>query len=206
MNRNDAWIRFLITSSISLAVILFATNAFAHTEGAIDDGGLFIGFLHPVKGLDHILAMLAVGMWGAQLGGRALWGLPVAFPLVMAMGGVLGIVEVPLPQIELGIAVSVIVLGTLIAFRARLPLWAAGVIVAFFAVFHGYAHGAELPGAANAIPYSLGFVVATGLIHLAGIGIGMVKEIVRGETVLRVLGGMVAAAGAFILISLFSAS
>ena len=140
MNRNNTRIRRLSAASVFLAAVLLSQYALGHSEGAIDDGGLFVGFLHPVKGLDHILAMLAVGMWGAQLGGRALWGLPVAFPLVMAMGGVLGILELPIPQIELGIALSVIVLGTLIALRARPPLWVAGVIVAFFAIFHGYAH------------------------------------------------------------------
>ena len=206
MNHHNSWSRLIVTTTVVMAIVVFASSAFAHSEGAVDDGGLLIGFLHPVRGLDHILAMLAVGMWGAQLGDRALWALPVAFPLVMAVGGVFGILEVPIPQIELGIAVSVIGLGTLIAFRAKLPLWAAGIIVAFFAVFHGYAHGAELPGAAKALPYSLGFVVATGLIHLAGIGVGMVKEIPRGETALRILGGMVATAGAYILFGLFAGS
>lgn len=192
--------QFVSAATIVTVLLLCTSIAHAHAEGAINDGGLFLGFLHPIKGIDHILAMLAVGMWGAQLGKPALWALPVAFPLVMAMGGVLGIVGVPLPGIEIGIALSVVGLGTLIALRVKTPLWVAGIIVGFFAIFHGHAHGAELPDAAGALPYSLGFVVATGLIHLTGIGFGMVKEVPRGETVLRGLGAAFAVAGVYLLI------
>ena len=192
--------QFVSATTIVTALLLCSSMAHAHTEGAINDGGLFLGFLHPAKGIDHILAMLAVGMWGAQLGKPALWALPVAFPLVMAMGGVLGIVGVPLPGIEIGIALSVVGLGTLIALRVKTPLWAAGVIVGFFAIFHGHAHGAELPDAAGALPYSLGFVVATGIIHLIGIGFGMIKEVPRGETILRGFGAAFAIAGVYLLV------
>jgi urease accessory protein len=142
--------------------------------------------------------MLAVGMWGAQLRNPAIWLLPVAFPQVMALGGVAGILAVPLVGIELGIALSVIVLGSMIALDRRPPLWAALAIVSFFAVFHGYAHGAELPGKAGAVAYSAGFVTATGLIHLTGIGIGLVVKLPRGVAMLRAGGSAIAAVGLFL--------
>lgn len=191
---------FVCAATIVTVLLLSSSIAHAHTEGVIDGGGLFLGFLHPIKGIDHILAMLAVGMWGAQLGKPALWALPVAFPLVMAMGGVLGIVGIPLPGIEIGIALSVVVLGTMIALCVKVPLWGAGIIVGFFAIFHGHAHGAELPDAAGALPYSLGFVVATGLIHLIGIGFGMIKEVPKGEMLLRGFGAAFAIAGVYLLV------
>jgi urease accessory protein len=113
--------------------------------------------------------MVAVGLWGAFLGAPAIYTLPIVFPLVMALGGVLGILGVPLPGPEIGIAASAVVLGAMVALAARPPLWVAAAIVGAFAIFHGYAHGAELPAGADAVAYSLGFVVATGLLHLAGI-------------------------------------
>jgi urease accessory protein len=142
--------------------------------------------------------MLAVGMWGTQLGNPAIWVLPVAFPQVMALGGVAGILGLPLPGIELGVTLSVITLGSMIAFDLRPRLWATSLLVAFFAVFHGYAHGAELPGQAGAVAYSAGFVAATGLIHLSGIGIGFVVKLPQGTRMLRAGGGAIAAAGLFL--------
>ena len=183
--------------SVAIAAALLPSAALAHTGTGVL-GGFSSGFLHPVSGLDHVLAMLAVGMWGAQLGAPALWALPVAFPLVMALGGVAGIVGLPLPSVEWGIALSVIVLGAVIALDRRPPLALAGLLVAFFAVFHGYAHGVELPHQAGALAYSAGFVVATGTIHLAGIGIGLVTHLPNGLRVLRAGGTAIAAAGLFL--------
>jgi urease accessory protein len=179
-----------------------AGPAAAHTGEEI--GGFAVGFHHPISGMDHVLAMVAVGMWGAQLGNPSLWMLPIAFPLVMTIGGVLGILGVPLPSVELGIALSVIVLGGMIALGARPPIAVSSLIVSVFAVFHGYAHGAELPGQTGAIEYSLGFVTATGCLHLAGILIGLVDKLPWGGRLLRVGGGGISLAGMVILFRLFS--
>ena len=139
--------------------------------------------------------MVAVGILGAFLGRPAIWVLPVVFPLVMALGGVLGLVGIPIPYIEAGIAASSIVLGLMILFALKPPLWIASIIVAAFAVFHGHAHGTELPKAANALSYSVGFVVSTGLLHLAGIGIGELIRWPVGRIVARAAGGAIALAG-----------
>jgi urease accessory protein len=179
----------------ALALALLPSGALAHTGGEATGTGFLTGFLHPLGGLDHVLAMLAVGMWGAQLGNPAIWALPVAFPMVMAFGGVMGILGVPLPAIEIGIILSVMVLGSMIALDGRPPLWGAALIVAFFAVFHGYAHGTELPGKTSAVAYSAGFVVATGLIHITGIGIGFVTRLPHGAGILRVGGSAIALVG-----------
>jgi urease accessory protein len=166
----------------------------AHSEtGAV--GGLVSGLLHPLNGLDHIAAMVAVGIWGAFLGVPALWLLPVIFPLVMAVGGALGVLGVPLPGVETGIALSAIVLGGMVLTAARPPLWVASVLVAVFAIFHGYAHGSELPHAANPVTYAAGFVVATGLLHLAGIAVGLLLRWHWGRVAVRATGGMIAATG-----------
>lgn len=175
-----------------------AAGANAHTgEGAI--GGLISGFLHPITGFDHLLAMVAVGIWGATLGRPLVWALPVAFPLLMVVGGVLGITGVPLPYVESGIAVSVVVLGLAIAVAWRAPVAVALAIVAAFGVFHGYAHGKELPEAASPAGYVAGFVLSTGLLHLTGIALGMVKSLPKGTQMLRASGGLIAAAGVWIL-------
>jgi urease accessory protein len=176
-------------------VLLWPAVAQAHTHGN-EAAGLLSGLQHPVSGLDHILAMVAVGMWGAQLGPPAVWLLPITFPMVMALGGMLGLMGVALPGIEIGIALSAIILGIMVGWEARPPLWVAAVIVGFFAVFHGHAHGAELPAGADAILYSIGFVIATGCLHAAGIGIGVIHRWDAGRVALRVAGVAVALAGA----------
>lgn len=170
----------------------------AHIQGGAA-AGFFAGFGHPISGWDHILAMVAVGLWGAQLGPPALWLLPVAFPMMMAFGGMLGLLGMPLPGVELGIAVSAIALGMLVAAQARLPLPAAVAIVAVFAIFHGHAHGTELAPGANALAYSLGFVASTGGLHGVGILIGVIHRWPVGRTALRAAGALVAAAGGFFL-------
>lgn len=170
--------------------------AWAHIQAG-EAGGLVSGLSHPVSGLDHVLAMVAVGLWGAQLGMPALWVLPVAFPMMMACGGMLGLMGTALPGVEVGIAVSAIVLGAFVLASVRLPLVAAVVLVAFFAVFHGHAHGTELQAGQNAVLYSLGFVIATGLLHALGIGIGLMQRWRPGRMALRGAGAIVLAGGLY---------
>jgi urease accessory protein len=178
---------------------LAAFPAFAHSEGAMA-GGLISGFLHPLTGADHVAAMVAVGIWGAFLGAPAIWLLPIVFPLVMTIGGALGVMGVPLPGVEIGIAGSAIILGLAVLLAARPPLWVAAVVVGVFAIFHGHAHGTELPEAADPIAYAVGFVVATGLLHLAGIAIGLLVRWPAGVKAVRATGGVIAVAGvAFLL-------
>lgn len=163
-------------------------------------GGFTSGFEHPLTGPDHFLAMFAVGLWGAQMGGRSIWTLPVTFPLIMVLGGIAGILGVPLPGVEIGIALSIVVLGAAIAFAWRPHEWVALAIIAVFAVCHGYAHGAELPNAADPADFAIGFVVATGLIHLCGIAIGLVLGKPFGGRLARALGGLIALAGFYFLL------
>ena len=184
----------MIRAVAFVALLLFATAAAAHT-GAAAGGGFLTGFLHPLTGPDHIAAMVAVGLWGAFLGPPAIWLLPVTFPLVMAMGGVFGITDVPIPGIETGIAASAIVIGLAVMLALRPPLAVAAVVVAFFAIFHGYAHGREMPQAASPIAYAAGFVIATGLLHLSGISLGLLARSQTGAMVVRGLGAVIALAG-----------
>ena len=175
-------------------LLLVSSVAIAH-EGTGVAGGFTSGLLHPILGWDHVVAMVAVGLWGAFLGRPAIWVLPVVFPLVMAFGGILGVAGIPLPAVEIGIAVSAIVLGAMVAFAARPPLWVAAVLVGVFAVFHGHAHGTELPGSASPLAYSLGFVISTGLLHLSGIAFGLLVRWPVGKLAVRAGGGVIAAAG-----------
>ena len=161
--------------------------------------GFWSGFRHPTSGLDHIIAMVAVGMWGAQLGKPAIWVLPVTFPLVMAIGGFLGLVGVPLPGAEIGIALSGVILGAAVLTAFRAPLWIVALVVGVFGLFHGHAHGAEMPPGHNPLLYSLGFVVATGFLHAAGISIGLLHRWKWGRYVIRAAGAAVLAGGGFFL-------
>ncbi len=185
-----------------LVLLLVPSAALAHAAGADAGAGFWTGFLHPIRGIDHVLAMFAIGLWGSQLGMPGIWVLPVAFPLVMAFGGALGIAGVPLPGTEIGIALSVIALGTVIALNLRPPLQVALGLAAFFAIFHGHAHGAELPRQSSAIAFSAGFVLATGFIHLSGIAVGTVIHLPRGPAAVRVGGCAIALAGAYLLTQL----
>jgi urease accessory protein len=182
------------TIVIAMMLLMFTCVANAHEGGGIT-GGFSSGFLHPIFGWDHVIAMVAVGLWGAFLGYPAIWILPVVFPLVMAFGGALGVMGVPLPAVETGIAASAIVLGAMVAFAVRPPIWVAAVIVGAFAIFHGHAHGTELPSAANPLAYSLGFVVATGLLHLSGISFGLLERWPIGRVAVQASGGIIALAG-----------
>jgi urease accessory protein len=189
-------IAYLLT--VLTVVLLCAPPAFAHPQKG-EAVGFLTGFRHPISGLDHVLAMVAVGLWGAQLGAPAIWLLPVAFPMVMAMGGMLGLMGVPLPGVEYGIALSAILLGAAVMFEVRPPLALAAVLVGFFAIFHGHAHGTELPPGQSALLYSMGFVIATGCLHACGIGIGTLHRWGWGQKFLRVAGAMVAAGGVFFM-------
>lgn len=179
---------------LALLLTFAATAAAAHTGEGVT-GGLISGFTHPILGWDHVIAMVAVGLWGAFLGKPAIWILPIVFPLVMAFGGALGVAGVPIPAVETGIALSGVVLGVLIALAVRAPLWIAAVIVGVFAIFHGHAHGTELPGAANPYAYAVGFVIGTGLLHLCGIALGFLTMAPWGKYAVRAAGVVIAALG-----------
>ena len=185
-------------TGLALLFLLAAMPALAHVQQG-QAAGFLIGLKHPLSGLDHVLAMVAVGLWGAQLGAPAIWLLPVTFPMVMAFGGFLGLIGVPLPGVEIGIAASAILLGGMVAKEARPPLGLAAAMVASFAVFHGHAHGTELPAGQSGLTYSIGFVIATGCLHATGIGIGVIHRWGWGRIALRAAGAAVGAAGVFFL-------
>lgn len=182
-------------AAVAAAVLLLASGAAAAHDGSGLPGGFAQGFRHPFGGADHQLAMVSVGLWGAFLGRPLIHRLPLLFPVVMAGGGALGMLGLPWPSLETGIALSVLVLGGCIALGLRAPAWAALSLVAFFALFHGYAHGRELPSAADPVGYSLGFVLATGLLHLLGIALGALNARPGGVAATRGLGGAIAIAG-----------
>jgi urease accessory protein len=181
-----------------VALVLTPAAALAHEETG-QAAGFLAGLAHPVSGMDHVLAMIAVGLWGAVLGPPAIWVLPVAFPMVMALGGLMGLLGIPVPGVEIGIAISAVVLGAMVLAEVRPPIWLAALIVAFFAVFHGHAHGRELPEGTSALLYSFGFVVATGLLHAVGILLGVAHRWPAGRKALRAAGAGVALAGLFFL-------
>jgi urease accessory protein len=164
--------KFYLSLFAMCAYTAFLPVAEAHTFGA-QGTGLTAGLVHPFMGLDHLLAMIAVGIWAGQLGGRAVWIVPLTFVSVMAAAAGLGPLGLSLPMVEPAIACSVLVLGLLIAGSVRLPTIAGAGLVGLFAVFHGYAHGLELPQAASPILYGLGFVLATTLLHGLGIGFAL---------------------------------
>ena len=182
----------------ALAALLAANAAQAHIISA-QGAGFAAGFAHPFSGLDHLVAMVAVGLWAAQLGGRARWIVPLAFMGALAAGAGLALAGVRLPAVETGIASSVMILGLLIAIAARLPTAASAVLVGAFAVFHGHAHGTELPQAASGALYGAGFLLATGLLHATGLGLGAAMQRRFESAWLRALGGGIAAIGAVML-------
>lgn len=192
----------LIVAALSLLSLALSSNlAVAHTGEGIS-GGFLSGLAHPVFGWDHVVAMVAVGLWGAVLGRPAIWILPIVFPLVMAFGAALGVAGISVPYIETGIALSGIVLGLLIVFLIKTPMPVAAVLVGLFAIFHGYAHGTELPDAANPIAYAVGFVTATGLLHLAGILFGTLMASEAGKWVVRAGGAVIALVGVSFLLGI----
>ena len=193
-------------TSFKLAVVgsVIPTVAYAHS-GVGDPHGLVHGFLHPLSGIDHILAMVAVGLLAMHLGGRALWLVPAAFVAMMAIGGGLSAAGVSIPLVETGIAISVISLGLLVAFELKVSIAAAMVLVGLFAIFHGHAHGAELPENASALAYIAGFMIVTASLHALGVGLGLALRLAAsfgGEKVLRLGGCAMSLAGVAIFLQL----
>ncbi len=189
-----------------LVASLFSGSASAHVNAG-ETAGFMHGFLHPIGGLDHILAMVGVGLWAAQLGGKALWAVPLAFVGAMAIGGGLGMVGTPVPFVEPGIIASDLILGGLVVMATRIPLWASAGLVGFLAIFHGYAHGAEMPADSSGLLYSAGFMLATLGLHLAGMGaVAMVKQINQDkeEILVRIAGGGILLAGVYVLVNSFA--
>jgi urease accessory protein len=186
-------------ATVVILVIGMSKLAFAHGDGQIG-GGFGSGFSHPIQGMDHVVAMIAVGLWGAQLGPPAIWLLPIAFPLMMALGAAISLMGFPLPGVEIGIACSAMVLGAMVLMEVKLPIAATIAIVGVFAIFHGHAHGNELPDGKSGLAYSLGFVLGTGLLHAVGIGIGYIGEWPNGKFVLRGAGALVMASGIYFLL------
>ena len=189
----------LLTFCMVATTFLFPQSAWPHV-GSSEASGFLNGLQHPISGLDHVIAMLAVGLWGAQLGKPAVWILPVVFPVMMAMGGNFGLLGIPLPGVEVGIAVSAVVLGLMVLAEAKLKIQVAIMVVAFFAIFHGHAHGTELPAGQSGMLYSIGFVVATGCLHAMGIAIGLIHRWKVGRLALRGAGSIVCAAGIYFLV------
>ncbi len=187
----------LRTLGIAGALALAPSLAFAHV-GVGDAHGFVHGFMHPITGLDHVLAMVTVGIFAWQLGGRAVWLVPTTFVLLMAVGGALGMGGFTLPYVEIGVALSVVVLGAAVAFGVQLPLAAAMGLVGVFAIFHGHAHGAEMPETASGLAYGAGFMLATATLHLSGLALGAAigrLGDVYGQAWVRRTGAAVSVAG-----------
>jgi urease accessory protein len=193
MTARDASARQL--AALILMLLVSATPLSAHVQEGQAQGFL-TGLRHPISGWDHVLAMVSVGLWGAQLGAPAIWLLPVTFPMMMAVGGFLALIGIPVPGVEIGVALSALLLGLMVALEAKPNLAAAAVLVGAFAIFHGHAHGAELPAGQSGLTYSIGFVVATGCLHAVGIVIGVAHKWTTGRVALRLAGATVALAGA----------
>lgn len=172
-------------------------------HGTTGSGGVIDGFLHPVTGIDHLVAMVAVGLWGAQLGAPAIWLLPLTFPLVMAVGGFLGLIGIPLPGVNVGVALSGVVLGLFVLSASRPPLWIPAVIVGVFGLFHGHAHGTAMPMSGSPIAFGAGFILATGLLHACGIVFGLLERWPAGALTVRLGGALIATIASWSLINLF---
>lgn len=179
------------------ALVLLPSIAYAHV-GIIETSGFLHGLTHPASGLDHVCAMLAVGLWAAQTGGRSVWAVPLTFVGVMALGGALPMLGVSLPFVEHGIVLSVLLLGVLIAASVRLPLWLSSAMVGLFALWHGHAHGAEMPALASEIEYALGFMLATALLHIIGIAFGLGMQRLAHERVIHAAGASIALCGMYL--------
>ncbi|MDH3976953.1 MAG: HupE/UreJ family protein [Gammaproteobacteria bacterium] len=193
--------RLLASLLALLTVLLLPGTALAHEGASLPYGSFIGGLTHPVLGLDHFLAMVSVGILSAQIGGRAIWTVPATFVTVMAFGGLLGYLDIGLSAIEAGIAISVLALGIAIAADRKMPLSVAMTAVGFFAIFHGYAHGSEMPNAANSVTYAAGFMTGTAALHLLGVLVGdIARRYSHGKTILRVAGGAIAITGTLFLV------
>ena len=186
--------------AVLAAILLLPSLAHAHV-GVGETGGFLHGMGHPLSGLDHICAMVAVGLWASQMGGRAIWAVPLTFVGVMALAGALAMFGFRVPLVETGIVVSVLTLGVLIAAAVRLPLSSSMIIVGLFAIFHGYAHGAEMPETASGLAYAAGFVAATAFLHACGIGLGIAIQKLASPAVVRFAGIAIVFCGGYLLLS-----
>lgn len=188
-------------AGLSLGLLLLPSAANAHVmDGPL--GGFGSGFGHPLAGPDHFLAMLAVGLWGAQIGGRTVWTLPATFPMIMCVGGVLGMLGIlPTDIVQVGIALSVLVLGGVIAANWKAPEWAALLLISIFAILHGIPHGVLAPRATDPAAFTVGFVVSTGVIHVIGIAIGAALKPIAGGRLVQGLGAAIALAGLWFLLA-----
>lgn len=194
-------------AAIAVLMVLVLSSASPASAHVMDGplGGFGSGFGHPLAGFDHLLAMLAVGLWGAQMGGRSVWTLPATFPMIMCVGGIIGMTGIlPDQPIEYGIAVSVIVLGGAIAAAWRAPEWAALMLIAAFALMHGYPHGVLAPRASDPAAFTVGFVVSTGVIHVIGIAIGAALKPIGGGRLVQALGAAISLAGLWFLFDLLT--
>ncbi|MCZ4337377.1 HupE/UreJ family protein [Shewanella colwelliana] len=188
----------MLKKLLPLLLLCWAAPAFSHeiTSGA----GFVTGFNHPVLGFDHLLAMLSVGLLSTQLGGHAIWRVPLAFMAFMLVGGILGVFAIAVPFVEIGIALSVLLLGGAIALDKRIPLYAAMAFVGLFAIFHGHAHGAEMPELASPVLYALGFLSGTAVIHICGVALGFIMQNINVKWPLtRIAGVAIAATGGYLL-------
>jgi urease accessory protein len=191
-------VRYAASLALVAAATAFSTAAFAHPgHPHLDAAG---GFAHPLSGLDHLLAMVAVGLWAAQLGGRALWLMPLTFVATMTAGAALGSGGTAMPVVEIGIAASVLVLGAMVALRLNPSLVIGLPVVAAFAALHGYAHGVELPADASGLAYGAGFIAATLALHLVGIGLGMLASRLPVRFAARAAGGAIACVGLLLVV------
>jgi urease accessory protein len=194
--RTSAAISNVKTSKLILPLLAMAVPSLAHAHvGFGDTHGFLQGVSHPLKGIDHLCAMIAVGLWASQTGGRAIWAVPFAFVSVMLLGGASGITGVHFPFAETGIALSVLMLGVFIAAAVRLPLPASILVVGLFALCHGHAHGVEMPATASALGYAGGFALATALLHVVGIGLGIGIEKIASAKIVRFAGSAIALCG-----------
>jgi urease accessory protein len=188
---------------ISILIAAISSGAEAHT--GFTANGFTHGFIHPISGWDHILAMIAVGLWAAQLASsglkRAVWMVPLSFVSMMVVGGILGIAQFELPFVEQGILASVLVLGALVLAGVRLPISASAAIVGGFALFHGHAHGAEMPATSSGLAYALGFALATALLHASGIAFGLIAQRRLSSLALRVAGAAVTLGGVYLILT-----
>jgi urease accessory protein len=182
-----------------LTTLMVPSLTHAHS-GAGETSRLLQGIGHPLSGLDHICAMVAVGLWAAQMGGRSIWAIPLTFINVMALGGILAMMGINLPLVETGIVISLLTLGVLIAASLRLPLVASVIIVGLFATFHGLAHGAEMPETASALAYAAGFIIATAFLHGCGVGLGVAIQRLASPKIVRYAGTAIVLCGAYLLL------
>jgi urease accessory protein len=182
------------------ATLLLPSLAHAHV-GVGETGGFFHGSEHPLTGLDHICAMVAVGLWAAQMGGRAIWAVPLSFVTVMALSGTLGMLGIHVPFVETGIVVSVLALRVLLAATVHLPLTASVIAVVLFAIFHGHAHGAEMPETASGLAYGAGFILATALLNACGLGLGIAIQSLTSPAIVRIAGVAIMLCGGYLVLN-----